>query len=224
VPVDLTKSRIPARGAHLGYFDDAFDSPWSSFSAFISARFHHCICMPPCRCFKVRIIDMATDKSCPVADCHTGFSRLVCFPSFFSHLLLISTRDGNDGPWYSFSLQVGTPSQNVKVLISTAGTQTWVVAPDGCTPLDPSNCAISRGGEYLCNQSSTHVPNLTNVSSNIHNLSFESSLGYTGLGRYGFDDITLGWQGSGGPMLKNQTIAGIAAKVCIPLTFRCPDL
>ncbi|TVY38218.1 Candidapepsin [Lachnellula subtilissima] len=120
--------------------------------------------------------------------------------------------DGNDGPWSSFSLQVGTPSQDVKVLISTAGTQTWVVAPDGCTPTDPSNCATLRGGEYLLNQSNTYVPNLTNLSSNIYNLSFESSLGDTGLGRYGFDDVTLGWQGSGGPMLKNQTVAGIATK------------
>ncbi|TVY48456.1 Candidapepsin-8 [Lachnellula cervina] len=120
--------------------------------------------------------------------------------------------DGNDGPWSSFPIQVGTPSQDVKVLISTAGTQTWVVAPEGCTNTDPSNCATLRGGEYLLNQSSTYVPNLTNTSSNIYNLSFESSLGDAGFGRYGFDDITMGWQGSGGPMLKNQTFAGIATK------------
>ncbi|TVY15280.1 Candidapepsin-8 [Lachnellula arida] len=120
--------------------------------------------------------------------------------------------DGNDGPWSSFPLQVGTPSQDVKVLISTAGIQTWVVAPEGCTSTDPSNCATLRGSEYLFNQSTTYVPNLTNLSSNIYNLSFESSLGDMGLGRYGFDDVTLGWQGSGGPALKNQTIAGIATK------------
>lgn len=130
----------------------------------------------------------------------------------FWHLLNWS-RDGNDGPWSSFPIQVGTPSQDVKVLISTAGTQTWVVAPEGCTNTDPTNCATLRGGEYLLNQSSTYVPNLTNTSSNIYNLSFESSLGDAGFGRYGFDDITMGWQGSGGPMLKNQTFAGIATKV-----------
>lgn len=32
--------------------------------------------------------------------------------------------DGNDGPWSSFVIQVGTPAQNVKTLISTAGYQT----------------------------------------------------------------------------------------------------
>ncbi|TVY32123.1 Candidapepsin [Lachnellula occidentalis] len=141
---------------------------------------------------------MAPNKGCSVTDCHSGISRL--------------SRDGNDGPWSSFSLQVGTPSQNVKVVISTAGTQTWVVAPDGCISTDPTNCATLRGGEYMFNESNTYVPNLTNLSSNIYNLSFESSLGDTGLGRYGFDDVTLGWQGSGGPILKNQTIAGIATK------------
>lgn len=98
-------------------------------------------------------------------------------------------------------------------MISTAGTQTWLVATEGCTTRDPSNCGTLRGNLYNFNQSSTYAPNLTNVTSNIYNLSFESSLGYSGFGRYGFDDITLGWQGSGGPMLKNQTLAGIATKV-----------
>jgi hypothetical protein len=37
-------------------------------------------------------------------------------------------------------------------------------------------------------------------------------LGYDGKGRYGFDDITLGFQGGGGASLKNQTVAGIATK------------
>jgi hypothetical protein len=37
-------------------------------------------------------------------------------------------------------------------------------------------------------------------------------LNYTGKGRYGFDDITLGYIGSGGLAVKNQSIAGIATK------------
>ena len=37
--------------------------------------------------------------------------------------------DGNDGPWSSFALRLGTPAQTVKVMISTAGSQTWVVLP-----------------------------------------------------------------------------------------------
>jgi hypothetical protein len=37
-------------------------------------------------------------------------------------------------------------------------------------------------------------------------------LGYSGKGRYGFDNITLGYIGSGGPTLANQTVATIATK------------
>lgn len=109
-------------------------------------------------------------------------------------------------------MQIGTPPQNVKVFISTAGTQTWVVATEGCNANDPSNCFDLRGRLYNYNDSSSWEPNLSNITSYIYPLDFEASLGYSGNGRYGFDNITLGWQGSGGPMLKNQTLAGIAAK------------
>jgi hypothetical protein len=46
----------------------------------------------------------------------------------------------------------------------------------------------------------------------IYDLELESNLGYSGKGRYGFDDITLGYLGGGGPTLANQTVASIAAK------------
>lgn len=121
-------------------------------------------------------------------------------------------RDGNDGPWSSFTIQVGTPPQVVKILISTAATQTWVVLPQGCTTSDPSNCETSRGGHYLINKSSTWQPNTAALNNSIYYLGLEGSLGYTGNGLYGFDDVILGWPGSGGPALKNQTVAGIAAK------------
>lgn len=39
-----------------------------------------------------------------------------------------------------------------------------------------------------------------------------ASLGYEGKAAFGFDDITIGWQGAGGPTLKNQTLGGIATK------------
>jgi hypothetical protein len=121
-------------------------------------------------------------------------------------------RDGNDGPWSSFAIQIGTPPQTCKVLISTASSQIWAVTPEGCVSGDPIECQMQRGEFYNYNQSSTYTPNLSNVSSSIYGLDLESSLGYSGRGRYGFDDITLGWQGSGGPTLKNQTVAGIATK------------
>jgi len=121
-------------------------------------------------------------------------------------------REGNDGPWSTFTLQIGTPPQNVKVLISTASTQTWAVATEGCGAGDITDCPELRGGQYNYTASSTWISNLANASNNIYELGLVSSLGLIGNGRYGFDDITLGFQGSGGPTLKNQTIAGIAAK------------
>lgn len=120
--------------------------------------------------------------------------------------------DGNDGPWSSFALRVGTPAQTVKVMISTAGSQTWVVLPEGCTSLDPPDCLTSRGGEFYTNRSSTWRKN--NVTSNgIFSLGLESNLGSIGNnGKFGYDTVRLGWQGSGGPSLDHQILAGIVTK------------
>lgn len=120
--------------------------------------------------------------------------------------------DGNDGPWSSFVVQVGTPAQNVKTLISTAGYQTWAVLPQGCTSSDPPTCSISRGGEFRPNESTTWLAN--NVTSKgIFSLGLELNLGYAGNnGEYGYDTVALGWQGSGGPSLTQQIVAGIANK------------
>ncbi|MCJ1455419.1 hypothetical protein MMC28_005774 [Mycoblastus sanguinarius] len=116
---------------------------------------------------------------------------------------------GNDGPWSSFTLQIGSPAQDVEVLISTAGFQTWAVVPQGCTSSDPTNCATLRGGEFVPSQSSTWKQN--NVTANgTFNLEIEANLGYSGNGEYGYDTVILGWQGSGGPSLDQQIIAGIA--------------
>jgi hypothetical protein len=52
---------------------------------------------------------------------------------------------GNDGPWSSFVIRVGTPAQVFAVFISTAGQETWVPVPAGCTPEDPSDCGAERG-------------------------------------------------------------------------------
>jgi len=116
----------------------------------------------------------------------------------------IKSREGNDGPWSSFTIQVGTPAQDVRALISTAGTETWVVLPQGCTSDDPSNCADLRGQEFNINASSTWTSN------NFYDLELESNLGYTGNGEFGFDTVGLSWQGSGGPVLDHQVVAGIA--------------
>lgn len=119
--------------------------------------------------------------------------------------------DGNDGPWSSFALQVGTPAQDVKVLISTAGYQTWVVLTEGCISSDPPTCAISRGGTFHPNESSTWVANNVTLKG-LFSLGLESNLGYSGNGEYGYDTVALGWQGSGPPSLHQQIVAGVATK------------
>lgn len=116
---------------------------------------------------------------------------------------------GNDGPWSSFTIQIGTPAQDVEVFISTAGYQTWAVAAQGCTSSDPPNCATLRGSEFVPHQSSSWTQN--NVTANgTFTLELETNLGYSGNGAFGYDTVALGWQGSGGPSLEQQIVAGIA--------------
>lgn len=119
--------------------------------------------------------------------------------------------DGSDGPWSSFTLQVGTSAQDARVFVSTAGYQTWVVLPQGCTTFDPANCGNLRGGEFLTNQSTTRAPD-NESSKGLFELGIEGDLRYSGNGEPGYDTVTLGWQGSGGPSLQRQVIAGIATK------------
>jgi hypothetical protein len=61
------------------------------------------------------------------------------------------------------------------------------------------------------NPSSTRVTNIANLSSNIYPLEVDSSLGIYGKLELCFDDITLGWQGGGGPTIQNQIAGGFAA-------------
>lgn len=103
---------------------------------------------------------------------------------------------------------MGTPEQIVRVLISTASQQTWVVLAKGCLPSD-TPCKDARGGIYHPENSTTWSqqgdgyyqlqlePNLMNVSAN---------------GLYGNDTIGLGLRGSGEPTLENQIIGGIGAE------------
>lgn len=126
--------------------------------------------------------------------------------------LICYNRDGNDGPWSSFAIQVGTPSQNVKVFAATSGWETMAVMPGGCIASDPSTCEQDRGGFYQPNTSTTWVKNTETLVTNIYPIGVDERLGFTGKASLGFDDVTLGWPGSGGPKLKNQTVGGFITK------------
>ncbi len=119
--------------------------------------------------------------------------------------------NGNDGPWSSFPIQVGTPPQIVNVLVSTASSQTWAINPQGCTSSDPANCSISRGGFFQPNDSSTWKQN-QDAANGLFPLVLETDLNVTGTGLYGYDTVSLSGQGSGGPTLDQQVVASIATK------------
>ncbi|KAL8782810.1 MAG: hypothetical protein Q9213_005089 [Squamulea squamosa] len=121
--------------------------------------------------------------------------------------------EGNDGPWSSFTLRIGSPAQVVTVFISTAAHQTLAVTPLGCIASDPINCAQTRGGLFNPNKSTTWTPNTSSTgNTSTYTLELETNLGYSGTAQYGFDSVALGWQGSGGPILDRQIVGGIATK------------
>ena len=115
---------------------------------------------------------------------------------------MLQSRDGPDGPWSTFTLRVGTPAQDVRVLISTAVEASWLVLPQGCAQGDTS-CPNLRGQLFNPNISSTWA------EWGYYELFTEQNLGIPGHGLFGNDTLGLGIQGSGGPTLQNQVIGGI---------------
>lgn len=95
-------------------------------------------------------------------------------------------RDGNDGPWSSFPIRVGTPAQDLRVFVSTIATSTWVIqAPLGCEGYAGSDCANARGGNF------TNATSSTWTNKGNYGLFVEENLGYNDTGDYGFDTGTF---------------------------------
>ena len=119
--------------------------------------------------------------------------------------------EGNDGPWSSFPLQVGTGDvgglQNVRVLVSTAGTAIYTVGAEGCPAGYTVDCATERGGLFLRNQSLTWTPN------SIYETGLDMNLGLDTSGYAGYDVATLGWQGSGGPTVEHSILWNLATSM-----------
>jgi hypothetical protein len=98
--------------------------------------------------------------------------------------------DGNDGPWSSFPLQVGTPPQTVRVQVGTSANAVMTISPDGCPPTFPSDCSDLRGKVFYSNHSLTWLEN------SIFNMGIGQELGQDVAAPAGFDTVTIGWQGS----------------------------
>ena len=117
--------------------------------------------------------------------------------------LLTWLRDGDDGPWSSFTIQVGTPVQDVRVFVSNEISTTWVVETQGCTVGD-TTCTNGRGLLFNPNASSTWS------QYGFYALGAEQNLGSASNARYGNDTVGLGIQGSGGPVLPDQIVAAFS--------------
>lgn len=103
-------------------------------------------------------------------------------------------------------MQIGTPSQYVRLLPATSGSSPWVVLPKGC-PEDLSDCA-SRGFSFDYNQSSTwSLQGFYRLPLTTQNLSVNQPTS-----TIGYDTITLGLQGSGLRTLAHQVIVGFWTK------------
>jgi hypothetical protein len=98
-------------------------------------------------------------------------------------------RDGDDGEWSSFAIQIGTPPQAVRLLPSTGGQTIWTVLTLGCTEAEGTSCSNSRGNLFNPNKSTTwQEQGLYELP-----LSPQHYLPYSGNAEFGFDNITVGW-------------------------------
>jgi hypothetical protein len=120
---------------------------------------------------------------------------------------------GIDGAWNTFSLEVGEPRQFVRVSVSTASQQIWVINAMACitnitdaageiTALNvlDSECERSRGSLYNSSISETWH------QKGFYQLWIEKNLGLVGNGLYGFDSLGLGIAGEKGPDVQNTTV------------------
>ena len=139
----------------------------------------------------------------------TSVSRLYCADTH-------SIREGNDGPWSTFNIHVGTPPQPARVLISTNLGETWVISANktqgGCLEgQDPADCAKLRGALFNMNTSTTWN------DQGIFGLSTDQNLGdYNGpfdVGDYGLDSLGLGLPGANGDLdQQDMVVAALATK------------
>lgn len=119
--------------------------------------------------------------------------------------------EGNDGPWSTFDIRLGTPEQYMRVLVSTASPQTMVpLEGDGCSEgvfsTVPPDCAVSRGGLFSYNDSSTwSYLGLHGINGD--GVGLEANLGYSLRAQFGTEKLGLGLNG---PSFEGQIVAGFA--------------
>ncbi len=113
-------------------------------------------------------------------------------------------RDGIDGQWSTFTVQIGTPPQMVRLLPSITGNSIWVVLPLACESSSVSACRLNRGNIFTTNDSSTWEHKA------IYKLPLhpQQYLPFSGNASFGLDNVTLKRPGHPGTSIENQLIAG----------------
>ena len=117
-------------------------------------------------------------------------------------------RDGKDGPWSTFRIQVGNPPQQIRVLPASDQSSTWVVLPEACWFEDEEeadNCPGNRGQTFNRNDSSSWEEH----GSYELNTFIPARVGLGGSAIYGYDTIELGWAGDNMPKLPYQVVANV---------------
>lgn len=124
--------------------------------------------------------------------------------------------NGHDGNWSSFTVRVGSPEQDFRVLPSPANSAVILPHVEGCQPStgDPYSCATLRG-VFETNNLSGFQPNLSTTwqEVGIFATGLESKLGYAANAFYGHDNVGLMIQNSGGATLAHQVVGTLRKKV-----------
>ncbi|KAJ4294354.1 hypothetical protein N0V90_008044 [Kalmusia sp. IMI 367209] len=113
--------------------------------------------------------------------------------------------DGDDGSWSTFSIRVGWPEQDFRILPATS--RSWTHVPvGGCIEeADPPYCGNTRGVYPFDGKNSTGF--LSNSSWTWQNLSTSTlDPGVDSDTAYGRDAVGLGLQSSSGLTLKDQVV------------------
>lgn len=106
------------------------------------------------------------------------------------------SRDGDEGRWSSFNVALGTPAQNIRMLISTSYSTIWTVLPQPNSQCGGANCIDGAGRVFEPRSSSSWRP----YGSDPH----ENNTCVVGT-----DEVRIGSaENTSGPLLRAQSIVG----------------
>lgn len=124
---------------------------------------------------------------------------------------------GNDGPWSTFNVKIGSPPQVLEVLPASSMSVTLVVLEEGCTQSEPATCASLRGNTLDIHSLSSWEP-LTKDGSQYLFVSLPAEqplLPYQIPSQVSVNTLVLDWWGNVSAAdltpLEGQLIAGYAA-------------